>query len=406
MRISTLSFYEQGTTTIDNAQSNMAQTQEQIATGYKVNVPGDNPLAATQILAVTSAQSSNTQYATNLNTAQASLGLADNTLTEITSTLQSIRTTLVQAGNGSLSSADKTSIATQLQSQLNTLVSLANTQDGQGQYLFSGSIQNTPPFQQNGSSVSYVGNQAVRNVQVTASTQIQSTVTGDEIFQRVKSGNGVFTTGAASTNTGTGVIDTGSVTNPGALTGDPYSIQFAVAGGNTTYTVTDNKTGAVVAAPAAGANTYTAGQAISFDGLEVTVQGSPANGDTFSVAPSTNQSIFSSVQQAISALTTSANSGSAGPLGGISGMIQNVDQAISQVSTVQASVGASENQVSTLLSVNTTTGTNQASQLANLQDTDMAQAASNLVEEQTVLQAAEQSFSKISGDSLFNYIQG
>ena len=51
--------------------------------------------------------------------------------------------------------------------------------------------------------------------------------------------------------------------------------------------------------------TYTSGQAIAFSGLQVTLSGQPAAGDSFGVAPSSNQSLFTTVQNLVTALQSS-----------------------------------------------------------------------------------------------------
>jgi flagellar hook-associated protein 3 FlgL len=396
MRVSTLELYSQGSSTIDSAQSLLNQTQQELASGNSINKPSDDPVAAAEIVQLSSASAQNSQYATNLGSAKSLLAQSDSTLSSVNNVLTNVRTTLVSANNSSLSASDKSALATQLQSQLNQLVSLANTQAPDGSYLFGGYAASTPPFTQNGSSVSYSGDQGVRSVQVSATRDMPVTVSGDSVFQRVRTGNGVFSTASSSSNTGSASIDTGSVTNPSALTGDSYSIAFSVSAGTTTYSVTDSTTGQTLST----GNAYSDGSAIDVGGMAVSVSGTPANGDSFSIAPSTNQSIFTTIQQAITAL----NSGGTGSSGSLATSIQNVDQAISSTSDAQTTVGSSESELTTLTGMNTTAGTALTSQIGSLQQTDMASAATQLSEEQLVLSAAEQSFAKISGDSLFNYL--
>jgi flagellar hook-associated protein 3 FlgL len=400
MRISTLNFYDSSVNSIESAQTSLAQTQQTIATGKQVNTPSDNPLAASQIVQTSSNLGINTQFASNLGVAQNLLTLTDSTLGSASNLLVNVRSLLVSAGNGGLSAADRSSLATQLQQQLSQLVGLANTQDGDGNYIFGGSNATSAPFVQNSNGVTYTSNDIARNVQVTGSQQVAATVTGYQTFQKVSTGNGVFATGASAANTGSAAIDTGQVVTPSAITGDHYAINFTVAGGQTTYDVVDTTTGNPVNAPAATNNVYTSGSNISFDGLSVTVTGSPANGDSFSVAPSTTQSVFTSIQQAI----TDLQNPSTGANGGLETNILNVDNAIQQMSSVESEVGARQNLVTTLTSENSSQGLSDQSTLSNLQDTDMAKAASNLAEQQTVLQAAEESFTKIAADSLFNYL--
>lgn len=405
MRISTLNFYQQGIASIESAQAQVAQTQEQISSGKMVNVPSDNPVAATEILQASDSQSINTQYAANQTAAQSVLSQTDSTLSQVTSVLQNVSTTLVSANNATLSGANRQSLAITLSSQLQQLVGLANTEGPDGSYLFGGYQASSPPFVESGNSVQYTSDDGVRTVQVSSSRAIPTAVTGDQVFQRIRTGNGVFATGASLSNTGSAQIDSGQVTTPALLTGDNYSIQFSVSGGQTTYAVTDTTTGQPVAAPAAS-NAYTSGAAISFDGIQATVSGTPANGDTFTVAPSQNQSVFTTIQQAITMLqTTSTGTSGTSALGGISTALKNIQNAIGQVSSVQAGVGSTQNELSALTTMNTAINLQDTTTISGLEETNLASAATNLAEQQTVLSAAEQSFSDVTNTDLFSYLK-
>jgi flagellar hook-associated protein 1 len=85
-------------------------------------------------------------------------------------------------------------------------------------------------------------------------------------------------TGASAGNTGSGTISAATITAPASWVPGTYTLSFT---GPTTYQVT-NGGGTVVAAGA-----YSAGQPISFQGAQVTVNGAPAAGDTFTIASST-----------------------------------------------------------------------------------------------------------------------
>ena len=220
---------------------------------------------------------------------------------------------------------------------------------------------------------------------------------------RVKNGNGVFVTQAAAANTGTALMNQGSVTNPTALTGNNYSISFAVAAGVTTYNVTNTTTGAAVLT----AQPYTTGQAIAFDGMQMTVQGTPANGDQFTVAPSSNVSIFKNIADAIAALKVpvAGNPQLANALvGNLSNIISNMDRGLSSISAANTVVGASMNAVDSAQSMGDNLGLNYKQTLSNLQDTDYNKAATDLAQQQLSLQAAQKSFVQVSNLSLFTYM--
>jgi flagellar hook-associated protein 3 FlgL len=405
MRIATSTLYDRGLAAIDQAQLNLSNTQEQVSTGVRVNKPSDDPIAATEILRTTSNLANNTQYIANQSTATQLLGQTDSTLGQIGDVLQSVRTTLVSANNGTLSDSDRAALATELSGRLDSLVSLANTKDGNGTFLFAGYQSNTTPFARTSSGASYAGDNGSRVIQVSSTRQITATVNGADLFNRITTGNGVFTTAAGSTNTGTGVIDTGQVVTPSALTGHTYQVQFSVTGGATTYQVLDTTTNTLVAAPATTGNAFTTGNSITVAGQQFTITGAPANGDQFTIAPSQNQSVFTTLQNAVNLLKTpSANGGLARISSGVLGALANVDNALNNSLTQRATIGVRENEVDALGTSSSETDTLGQARLSTLRDTDYAKAVSDLTKQQTALQAAQQTFATIGAKTLFDYL--
>ena len=125
MRISTAEFAAQAVSTIDNQDSALAATQNEVSTGLAVPNAAANPVAASQILELQQQQSAITQYGTNLDSAQTRLTLEQTTLSNVTNTLQSIRDLVVQAGDGSLNNTDRQQIVTQIQTEYQALVASA-----------------------------------------------------------------------------------------------------------------------------------------------------------------------------------------------------------------------------------------------------------------------------------------
>lgn len=404
MRISTSMIYDSNITTLNQQQAKLLQTQQQLATGRRLLSPAIDPAAAAQALEVSHADATNTQYSTNRNTVKATLTQADTVLQGITSVLQDVRTTLVGAGNSTYSNSQRQNMAADLQQRLDQLVSLANTTDGAGSYLFSGFQSKTQPIVNTPAGYAYFGDDGQRLTQISDTLKVGMTQSGADIFMRVKNGNGSFVTQAAAANTGSGVMNQGSVTNPAALTGNTYSVTFAVAAGVTTYSVTNVTTGVAVAA----AQPYVAGQAIAFDGMQMAVQGAPANGDQFSVAASSNVSIFKNIADAIAALKSpivTGNAAQTAALGAnLSSAIGNLDRGMSSVAAANAGVGSSLNSIDAAQVMGDNMGLSLKQTLSALQDTDYNKAATDLAQQQLSLQAAQKSFVQVSNLSLFTYM--
>jgi flagellar hook-associated protein 3 FlgL len=400
MRISTSMLNESALNAILQDQSALSSTQNQLSTGKSINSPADNPVGEVQLLQLNNANAQYQQYVSNGQSATANLTLEQSALSSATGTLQSIRDLVVQANTATNNGADLSAIATQIQQLEQQLLGTANSQNAQGGYLFAGYSVNTQPFVRgNGGSVNYVGDSGVNSVPLDSGTSIQAGDAGSNVFMNVPTGNGTFTTAASGANTGTGVIDAGSVTNPSLWVPDQYTVAFTDP---TDWKVT-NSQGAVVAS---GTYDSSTGGNIAFDGIEVGISGSPATGDTFTVSPSGQQSVFDSLDHLVSALSTAGASPSARAQlnSTLGGSLQQIDQALNQVSKVTTSVGSRlslVSSISTTLSSNTTAVTTQ---ISNLDSLDYAAAASQYSQEYLALQAAEQSYAQLGQLSLFKYL--
>jgi flagellar hook-associated protein 3 FlgL len=384
-------------TSMTQLESNIAQTQNQISSGLAFTTASQDPVDAGLVSNYNAVLAQSQQYTTNANAAQTGLTTEDTALTQVQSQLQSLRDLALQANSGTVSSQNLAAIATQAQQIQSSLLALANTQDGNGNYIFGGDTAQTQPFSANASGAAYAGDQGQRQVQVAAGLTVPTGDNGDLVFNQIKTGNGTFTVSPAAINTGSGVVGATSVSNPSIYPGGSFSINFTSP---TAYTVT-NAASTVVAS-----GTYTPGQAIAFSGAQVTLSGQPAANDSFAVAPSTDQSLFTTVQNLVSVL----NAGVSSPAGqtqlnnSIAASLDNIDQALNHTSTVQAQVGGRLNLITTQLSVATSQQTQLQKSISSLQGLDYASAITSLDSQNTTLSASMQAFSLTQQLTLFKYI--
>ncbi len=183
MRISTQTLFDNGAARIAEAQAAWSKTQQQVASDRRILTPSDDPVAAARALELTQSQSINTQYGTNRGYAKDSLAMVDSTLSSVTDLLQEAKAAAITAGNPMVSDGDRAAIATSLQSSLGLLMNLANTRDGQGNYVFAGFQTATPPFVQTAAGVQYQGDQGQRLIQVDATRQMAIGSPGQGVFQ-------------------------------------------------------------------------------------------------------------------------------------------------------------------------------------------------------------------------------
>jgi flagellar hook-associated protein 3 FlgL len=399
MRVTQALEQSQFLASLNTLESNLTGTQNQISSGLQFTTASQNPVAAGLVSGYNQALAQSQQYDTNSNSAQSGLHTEDTALTQVQNALQSLRDLALEANNSTESAQDRSAIATQAVQIQNTLISLANTQDGSGNFIFAGYSTQTQPFALSATGATYSGDQGQRQIQIAPGQTVVVGDNGDLVFNQIKTGNGTFNVTPAAGNTGAGVVGATTVSNPAAYTGATYSINFTAPN---TYQVLDAANNVVTS------GTYTDGQAISFGGVQVTLSGQPAAGDSFGVAPSVNQSIFTSVQNLVTALqqntgTTSA-AGQAQLNNSINGAINNIDQALNQSETVQASVGARLNTITTQQSVAGDQQVQLKQSISTLQNLDYATAITSLDSENTTLSASMQAFTLTQGLSLFKFI--
>ena len=320
-----------------------------------------------------------------------------------------------------------------------------------------------------GNEITYQGDEGQRRLQVSTTRFLEISDSGTAVFTQIKQGNGTFTSSYGPTfnstnglwdqvNSGTGIIDGGVVISP-ATWADPatpknYVINFGidntVVPPVTYYDIVDNDpvsptrgnsllTGApsifgvpdalasdgstvlagAIAPPsspipaptvASGLNVYRSGQPISIPnaGANVLITGDPAQNDSFTLNASGSQSIFKTMANVIKALETATteNPAATAKLANDVGFaLTNLDQGTENILRVRAAIGTRLKEVDSLGSVLEDLKLQFQLTLSQLQDLDYAKAITDLTRKQTDLQAAQQSFVRISELSLFNYLR-
>jgi flagellar hook-associated protein 3 FlgL len=435
MRISTNMIFEQGVFNMNTQLAKLARDQEQISTGRRVLTPADDPVAAARALEVSQAQSINKQYLRNADSAISAISQNEGILSTVTANLTNLRTIVVNAGSGVNSPDDLKMIASEVRGLYAELLALGNATDGNGQYLYSGYQGSTQPFVEAApGSVIYNGDEGQRKIQISASRQAAVSDSGADIFTKIRNGNRTFVTAANVTNSGSGIISPGTVLDKtawnSAANNKNFTIKFDVNNATfpatTTYDIIDNVsgnsllTGAAAAASGPYLRTYIADTAINlktvsppdttatpFDyGAEVEIKGAPATGDSFTVNASSDQDIYTTVWNLVTALE-SANIGAHGVAvlnNALNATSSNISNALDNVLTVRASVGARMKEIDTAQNSDQDADLQYSKTLSALQDLDYAKAISDLTKEQTSLDAAQKSFAKITSLSLFNYV--
>ena len=118
MRLSTNTIFTANVSRLNEIQTGIVRTQQQISTGRRILTPADDPIGAAQVLDLTQGKSINTQFATNRQNTSNSLSAEEQVLQGTTSSLQDVKTLAISAGNGAFSDAERRYLATDLTNQI------------------------------------------------------------------------------------------------------------------------------------------------------------------------------------------------------------------------------------------------------------------------------------------------
>ncbi|POA80423.1 flagellar hook-associated protein 3 [Pseudomonas sp. DP16D-R1] len=278
MRISTGQFYESTAANYQKNFANAVKTSEEASSLVRVNTAADDPVGASRLLQLGQQASMLDQYTVNSNTIKSTLGQTESVMTSITSVLQRAKELAIGVGNTGYSDADRQANASELGQIEDQLLSLMNTKDENGKYIFAGSKGDTAPFSRNSDGTySYNGDQTTLDLAVGDTMSMATNSTGWEAFeQAINTSRSQVIMTAPSPDNGKVTLSNGQVSsnityNSKFRSGEPYTVEFA---SGTQLKITDSAGNDVTAEASKGGMfdpTTAAGQAVSFRGVELSL---------------------------------------------------------------------------------------------------------------------------------------
>ncbi|MCE2657472.1 MAG: flagellar hook-associated protein FlgL [Rubrivivax sp.] len=400
MRVTTANRQETSIDTLQRRASEMAESQQRLISGKKIARASDDPTGAARVERSLSREARADASQRALEASRNNMVQAESALGSVTELFQEARELVVQAGNPAYTDAQRRDIGQALRGIRDQIFQIANRGDGNGGWLFGSQGSSAPPFVDAPGGVQYIGAQGL---QMAASDEpLPLTADGAAVFLQSPTGNGVFVTEPAAANTGQAWIDAGSVTNPSALTGDPYQIVFTVdaTSGATTYDILQNGSPTAVAgAP------YVNGQAISIDGMTVTIKGQPASGDSFDLAPASRDlSFFDAMDRMITDLVTPNRNGGQRAQTVATGL-RDLDASLNGLASERARLGQVLNQTDAAEGRIADGKLLAQTERSAAEDIDMVQALSDFQQRQTSYDAALRAYASVQKLSLFDYIR-
>ena len=189
MPISTKLFNEQAVARFNKLTGDIQNTQGRIATGKNILRASDDPVAAANISFTREQKVMLDRFNTNIDRARARLSLTENVMDESLNLITRAYELGIQAKNDSLSDVDRRAISFEIGQIRESMMSLANSKDVNGNYLFAGYRSNTQPFVRNQEGdVEFLGDRGVHSVQISESLRANTGLDGAGVFMRVDTG--------------------------------------------------------------------------------------------------------------------------------------------------------------------------------------------------------------------------
>lgn len=376
--------------------------QTQVSTGKKLQKSSDDPTLGSRIKSVEDYITRLDSYATNTALANGRLSLLDKTLQQEIDLTIKAKELVLNAQNGTLNDKNRGDIATQLSGVLASMLNLANSQDGNGDYLFNGFQASKPPYIQTSTGFKYQGSYDGNSIAISDQTQVQHSDSGFAIFGDIRTGNGSFSVASDSANTGTGVLQPVTILDGNGVVEDDYTLTVVTNGsGQLAYEIIGLNSGQVIPAPPltlpADAPEYKPGGEITFNGIATRLNGEPAVGDTFTIKQSHSQNIFQTLQNIIDTLKT--------PHTSLKSQADMTQVLLEQSSTLSGSLNHLVNQLTSVgdrkkmvedqIKLNKDRSLDQQVILGSLSEVDMAEAISGLTQQLTALNMSQQSYTKV-----------
>ncbi|NKB31956.1 MAG: flagellar hook-associated protein 3 [Pseudomonadales bacterium] len=413
VRFSTIQIHNQGLNSLLDVQSSVNKTQQQIATGKRVLTPGDDPVAATRIFQLTQELELNALYNNNANNLQNRLEREDVALSNINELLQRAQELVIQAGDGAIDAEQRRFVAIEIDGIVESMVTAMNSRDGNGNFVFAGLQAGEQPYTKNADGrYQYRGDEGQRTIQLGPSSFVTANDSGKRLFEDIPSAVNTLSVRANPRNS---AIPPSSIGSAVVLDQEQFDafypedvvIEFRpldeVSPPALTYTIKQVSDGRVLKENIA----FQSGELIQFAGAGVRISGAPAAGDTFMVSSTNKKGLLSTLEEFSSQLKTLTDSSEDRALltENIAVALGNLDTAQTNLLEGQSSVGARLSLVDNIKTTNEDIRLATQSSLAELQDLDFAEAVSQLSQETFILEAAQASFARVSGLSLFNFLR-
>ena len=302
-------------------------------------------------------------------------------------------------------------LAEEIKSIQQEILNIANTQDTNGEYIFSGYNSNIPAFSKISGQYQYHGSTEGNQIEIGEGVKVLHNESGQRVFGNIKNGNGAYSISSdVLNNTGSGLLNKIDITNH-TLAPETYTITMVTNGsGELAYEVSGSISGQITPEPPLSspndAPAFQKGEAIDIhDGIMANITGSPQDGDKFYIKPSNAQNVFETLENIVNALNipNSNEKNKADMNQTLNQELMSLRGAFDHLVLMQTEAGNRAKLVENQKEVNSQLTFDQQKLLSRLSDTDMSVAVSELTQQLSILELSQQSYMKIQ-NTLFGLI--
>jgi flagellar hook-associated protein 3 FlgL len=198
MRITNSMVMQTALNGITRAREQLADTQEQAASGLRVNRPSDDPTAASHATQLRGEGDAIDQYRRNIAQVRARLGTVEDSVNSADDAIARAKEIAVQGANGTLDANSRQVLAQEVESIYDDMLAAGNARTSTG-WVFGGTASATAPFTSSGPFVSgsappvttFAGNSNEIEVAIDDGRRATATLDGRRVFMGDGDGDGV-----------------------------------------------------------------------------------------------------------------------------------------------------------------------------------------------------------------------
>jgi flagellar hook-associated protein 3 FlgL len=407
MRISTAQLYNRSIQAVLDNQGTLSDIQTQLSSGKKLLRPSDDPVGTSQLIRLTEDIDLLAQYNKNNNLLTNSLEQEETVISSINISANRARVLMIQSGNGIIGPDDRNAIAIEMEQIRDQVFDLMNSRNSAGEYIFAGFQSASPAFSfdasASGNKYNFDGDQGENKIKVSDTITLQVNNSGMDVFEDVLSRFKANITGSVgATNAQLNVqaqpaFDKFHTDNYDAVTPVNNDFRVTLLSG-TQAQIINVGTGAIL-----DTVDFSSGEAFLFKGLEIEITGTTGDTVDFQLEPPEKKNIAETLNDFINALYDQ-NISDGDFDEALSDAVIGIDNSLTTMGNAISAIGGRMNVADSVLASNLDLEIANKSARSNIEEVDYAEAVSELSRQETALQAAQATFSLVTGTTLFDYI--